>query len=71
MKQAGCSEGIKRYQPENNNFASGWWSQPARQYSNVISAATSNRSQIQTHVSKQVHFHLVQQMNNFMEYKMQ
>ena len=42
-----------------------------RQYSNAISAATNNSSQIQTHVSKQVYFNLVQQMSNLMEDKTQ
>ena len=42
-----------------------------RQYSNAISAATNNRSQLQTHVSKQVNFNPVQQMNNLMEHKTQ
>ena len=35
-----------------------------RQYSNVISTVTSNRSQIQTHVKKQVCFKSVQKMSN-------
>ena len=42
-----------------------------RQNSNAISAATNNRSQLQTHVSKQVQFNPVQQMNNLMENKTQ
>ena len=44
-----------------------------RQYSNAISAATNNRSQrqLQTHVSKQVQFNPVQQMDNLMDHKTQ
>ena len=66
-KQDNYSEDIKSYQPENDNFGL----QVDDQYSNAISAAKSNRSQIQTHVSKQVYFNPFQQMSNLMEDKIQ
>ena len=42
-----------------------------RQYSNAISAATNNRSQIQNHIGKQVCFNPVHQMWNLMDHETQ
>ena len=64
-KTSNYSQDIKSYQPRNHK------QRQDCQYSNAISADTINRSQIQTHLSKEVYFNPVEQMSNLMEDKTQ
>ena len=73
-KQANYSEDIKSYSTNQKTIillqVDEAKQRQDRNYSNAISAATGNRSQIKTHDSKQVYFNSVQQIWTLMEGKM-